>query len=409
MDYFHIGDSNGILTLINTLDYESEQSYRLTIQVRDLGENSLARFVTIDISVLDENDNSPQAFVTFVQTLWNDSIISIVENTPIGQILAHISISDQDSGLNGEMSYQIEEGNEIIGIKILDERSFLLIVNHSIDREDENMKVERLVLVISDHGKPSKSLRLEYQIDILDLNDSPPKFDPSMKCHLRVNASQNRSFDQPLFRIQAFDSDLDENALISYSILSPNDESFVINTEGEIFHFEDFNQSSYHLRIMAMDHGEIIRLNSTIDCLISISTNDDLRKINQPMNIAVFKYNYFVLFLILFGCLLIIGTILCFYKLILHHRRCFQPNKTYHLYVSLPPPRKSLYINDQSRCDTASDEFVHLNSDQSSDKVDELITFEGKKKAIHSNILGFINLILSNSSTAQFSNQISGE
>src|ERR1044072_7297438 len=106
---FRIGDSTGILTVVSQLDYESEQSYHLTVQVRDLGENSLANFVTIDISILDENDNSPQAYVTFVNPLINNSIISISENTPIGQILAHISISDQDSGLNGEMSYKIEK------------------------------------------------------------------------------------------------------------------------------------------------------------------------------------------------------------------------------------------------------------------------------------------------------------
>jgi len=63
------------LTLVNSLDYETEQSYRLTIQVRDLGENSFARFMTIDIFIIDENDNRPQAFLTFVQPLINDSII----------------------------------------------------------------------------------------------------------------------------------------------------------------------------------------------------------------------------------------------------------------------------------------------------------------------------------------------
>ncbi|CAF5058443.1 unnamed protein product, partial [Rotaria socialis] len=44
MDYFRISDSTGVLTLVSPFDYESEQSYRLTVQVRDLGENSLANF-----------------------------------------------------------------------------------------------------------------------------------------------------------------------------------------------------------------------------------------------------------------------------------------------------------------------------------------------------------------------------
>jgi len=323
------------LTLVSPLDYESEQSYRLTIQVRDLGENSLARFVTIDISILDENDNSPQAFVTFVNPLLNNSIISILENTPIGQILAHISISDQDSGLNGEMSYRIEQGHEIIGIKILDRRSFLLVINHLIDREDKSIKIENLSLIIFDHGKPEKSIELNYQIHIIDLNDSPPKFNQSIKCNLDLNHLQNRSLDQPLFQIQAIDLDLEENGLISYSILPPYENSFIIDQQGRIFNFENLNESSYHLQIMAIDHGKPIRLNSTYDCYISISTNDHLENFNQPIKIIIFKYNYLLL-LILILFLMIIGLIFCFYKFLFNQRRYFKPNKTYHLYVSIP-------------------------------------------------------------------------
>jgi hypothetical protein len=352
------------VTLVRPLDYESEQSYRLTIQVRDFGENSVACFATVDISILDENDNSPQAFVTFVNPLINNSIISISENTPIGQIVAHISIFDQDSGLNGEMSYKIEQGDEIIGIKILDKNSFLLIINHLIDREDENMKTNKLVLVIADHGKPSKSIRLEYQINILDLNDSPPKFSQSTKCYLDLN----RSLDKPLCRIQAIDLDLGDNGRISYSILPPYNNSFMINDQGEIFNSENLNESFYHLQIMAIDHGKPIRLNSTYDCYLSTSTNDSLKSIPLIDNISIFKYNY--LLLIIIFLLMIIGLSFGSYKFIYNHRRCYKPNKTYHLYVSIP--RKSLYINDESICDNVSEEqekLVYLNSDQSSDKV----------------------------------------
>ncbi len=276
-----------------------EQSYRLIIQVRDLGENSLARFVTIDISILDENDNTPQAFVTFVNPFINNSIISIVENTPIGQILAHISIFDQDSGLNGEMSYRIEEGNEIIGIKILDERSFLLVINQLIDREDENMKIEKFILIIYDHGKPEKSIRLEYRINIIDLNDSPPKFNQSIRCNFDLDYTKNRSknLHEPLFQVQAIDLDLGDNGRISYSILPPYENLFMINNQGQIFNFEDLNESSYHLQIIAIDHGKPVQLNSTYDCYISKSRNRNLGHLNKPIKIRIFKYNY-LLFLI---------------------------------------------------------------------------------------------------------------
>ncbi len=188
--------------MVNSLDYETEQSYRLTIQVRDLGENSLARFLTIDILIVDENDNRPQAFLTFVQPLINDSIISINENTPIGQILAYVSISDQDSGLNGEMSYRIEQGNNLIGIRTIDQKSFLLIVEQFIDRENFDFNQnEKFILLIYDHGNPSKNLRLEYQILIIDENDSPPVFNQSIQCNIQINPAENQSLGQLKFFI----------------------------------------------------------------------------------------------------------------------------------------------------------------------------------------------------------------
>ncbi|CAF4985523.1 unnamed protein product, partial [Rotaria socialis] len=265
------------LTLVSPFDYESEQSYRLTVQVRDLGENSLANFATIDIFIIDENDNSPQAFVTFVESLVNDSVISIHENTPIGHILAHVSISDQDAGLNGEMSYRIEHGHDLIGIRTIDQKSFLLTIERLIDRENNNLQSDNFTLIINDHGKPSKILRLEYKIIITDENDSPPLFNQSINCNIQINPSENKSIDnnQLLFQVHATDLDIGDNGLISYSILPPYNNSFVINTQGQVFNSEILNQSTYyHLRIMAIDHGKPSRLNSTHHCYISTSTTN---------------------------------------------------------------------------------------------------------------------------------------
>jgi hypothetical protein len=338
------------LTLVNSLDYESEQSFHLTIQVRDLGENSLSRFVTIDISILDENDNSPQAFITFVYPYLNNSIISIPENSPIGQMLAHISISDQDSDMNSEISYRIEQGDDLIEIKIHDQRSFSLVIKRLIDRESDEKRSDKLVIILSDHGIPSKSIRLEYQINIIDINDSPPIFNQSINCNLHFNRSQNRSLDQPLFQVQTIDLDFDDNSRISYSILPPYNHLFTINNEGQIFNSENLNESSYHLQIMAIDHGKSIRLNSTYNCRISISTDKSV------FPIKLFRDKYLYIFIILFIFVLLLITICLTVYLrgfILDHNQCLKRKKTYHLYVSIP--RKSSYINDEIDCNSEND------------------------------------------------------
>ncbi|CAF1602934.1 unnamed protein product [Adineta ricciae] len=395
MDLFRIGDSTGILSLVGRLDYESEQSYRLTIQVRDLGENSLARFATIDVSILDENDNRPQAFVTFVQSLINDSIIPIHENIPVGQILAHVSISDQDSGLNGEMSYRIDEGNDLVGIRTIDQKSFLLITESSVDREDNRVYSEKFILIIYDHGQPSKELRLEYKLMIIDENDSPPVFNQSISCNIQINPSQNQSLEnnQPLFQIYATDADLDENARLSYSILPPYENLFTINDQGQVFLSEILNQSSsYHLRIMAMDHGIPNRLNTTQECSISTlkfqqidaTLDDDNQSYSNLSSISdktIFSwslplfdhYSYVIigLFLFFLFIILIIITIsitFCLHSYIFRHRKVLKPNQTYdcsrrfNLYDTIQ--RKSPFNNDDSACSSKLDEHDDMTSEE---------------------------------------------
>ncbi|CAF1472505.1 unnamed protein product, partial [Didymodactylos carnosus] len=53
IDYFRINEITGVLTLVSPLDYESEQYFRLTIQVKDLGESSMPVFCTIELNITD--------------------------------------------------------------------------------------------------------------------------------------------------------------------------------------------------------------------------------------------------------------------------------------------------------------------------------------------------------------------
>ena len=339
------------LTLVHSLDYESEQFYSLTIQVRDLGENSLARFVTVDMSMLDENDNAPQAFVTFLPPFLSGSTISLPENLPIGQMLAHVSLADQDSGLNGQMSVRIERGEDLIGLKMLDQRSFLLLVNRLIDRERHSNIEDRLVLIINDHGQPVRSIRLEYEINISDLNDNPPRFDHSIDCHRH----HNRSNSNALLNVRAIDLDSGENGRVSYSILSPADLLFTINEQGEVFSRDDLNDSSiYSLRIIAKDHGSDIQLNSTRDCSISTFPFDQRNQSTFFIgddSTKIFDWFFhsastiwIALFLLLF--VLITLTILICLR---NHPKYFKENKTYHLYVTVPRPSNDDKLDEQQR------------------------------------------------------------
>ena len=117
------------------------------------------------ITVLDVNDNPP--------VFKEDPFISeILENLSPRKILT-VSAVDKDSGPNGQLDYEIINGNK--------EHSFS--INHAtgeirsirpLDRE----KISQYVLIVksSDRGSPSQSTSVKVIINILDENDNAPRF-----------------------------------------------------------------------------------------------------------------------------------------------------------------------------------------------------------------------------------------
>ena len=95
---FVIDELTGEITALTSFDYEKNQVYVLTIQVRDNATSSplssTARFVA---NITDANDNAP----TF-DTFPTDRTFS--ESTRVGMEIAAVSATDVDSGDNAAVS-----------------------------------------------------------------------------------------------------------------------------------------------------------------------------------------------------------------------------------------------------------------------------------------------------------------
>ena len=65
-EHFEINPSTGLLTLKTALDYEEKQFYSFSVEAKDGGVGSLPAYTTVEISILDVNDNSPEISVSFL-------------------------------------------------------------------------------------------------------------------------------------------------------------------------------------------------------------------------------------------------------------------------------------------------------------------------------------------------------
>ncbi|CAF1538480.1 unnamed protein product, partial [Didymodactylos carnosus] len=310
IDHFRINEITGVLTLVGPVDYESEQYFRLTVQVKDLGESSMPVFCTIELNITDRNDNGPNVYITFVEQLdyglyENRSTIYIRENIQSGQIIAHVAVNDLDSNENGQLEWKIE--SKLLQTKTIDNQSFLLIIRNDMIIDREKQDHDKLILIVNDKGIPKKTIRMEYNIIVMDENDNEPIFNET-NCNIQLIGNKTYGkylksivisknlgrvpHKDPLFIVNAYDIDINENSRISYKIAPPNDKYFYITFDGEVYVNNTLDYETareYKLEIIAQDNGISVQLNKTKQCLISIQNLNNYRSIFEKDN-----YEYYL-------------------------------------------------------------------------------------------------------------------
>lgn len=107
--YISVDSHSGSLYTLRSFDYETIQQIELIIEAEDKGSPSLSSTSTIRIRVVDQNDNCP--YFTFPVLLNDSAEIPLPFNAPAGYLALRVSAEDQDDGVNGELSYQIVQGD----------------------------------------------------------------------------------------------------------------------------------------------------------------------------------------------------------------------------------------------------------------------------------------------------------
>lgn len=107
--YVSVDANSGSLYTLRSFDFETLQQIELVIQAEDKGTPSLSSTSIIRIKVVDQNDNYP--YFTFPLLVNDSADIPLPFNAPAGYLALRVSAEDEDEGVNGDLSYQIVQGD----------------------------------------------------------------------------------------------------------------------------------------------------------------------------------------------------------------------------------------------------------------------------------------------------------
>ncbi|GIY35474.1 protocadherin-like wing polarity protein stan [Caerostris darwini] len=276
-DVFQIDENTGVITLGKKLDREAIAFYSLLVQATDKGEDPEQRsaIATVEISVLDDNDNYPQ----FTERTY---LIDVPEDIEWASrpVIAVVKAEDKDLGVNAAIRYAIIGGNTQGHFNIASQSGEISVVS-ALDYEMS--RSYRLIVRAQDGGQPSRSNTSNVILRVLDANDNDPKFYTSL---IQDSVSEGVPIGHSVLRVQAYDADDGPNSEIVYSIL-PTDQPIpfaVDRMSGWVLTTNELDReqnSFYDFEVMAKDRGSPSR-SSTASIIIRVQDINDNDPVFEP-------------------------------------------------------------------------------------------------------------------------------
>ncbi|XP_047661148.1 protocadherin gamma-C5-like isoform X2 [Tachysurus fulvidraco] len=276
---FTVNPDTGEISVFGHLDYEITKSYTFDVCAKDKGNPALEGHSSVQIDIVDENDNAPEIILTSLPS-------PVPENATIGTVVALINVKDLDSGNNGKVELNISPDFPF-KLKPSFDNHYSLVTDSVLDRE---AKSEYNVEIIArDSGVTSLKTTKFVNVKVLDVNDNPPTFSqPSYSVYVK----ENKLAGNALFSLTASDIDTDKNALITYSILDskinnfPASSYFYINSEnGTLYSMSSFDHEKVKMLsviVQAKDHGSpSLSSNATVHVFI-VDQNDNAPAVIYP-------------------------------------------------------------------------------------------------------------------------------
>uniref|UniRef100_A0A8C4SGC7 Cadherin domain-containing protein n=1 Tax=Erpetoichthys calabaricus TaxID=27687 RepID=A0A8C4SGC7_ERPCA len=278
---FSVDQRTGEIKVIDLLDFELSRQYELFVQAKDNGYKQMTGQCKVVVKINDCNDNQPEITVTSLKS-------SVLEDVPIGTVIALFSVTDLDFGDNGMVNCGISD-NTHFTLQQTVENYYALVTAELLDRE--LIPGFNITIIVKDKGIPSLSNNESVYLTLLDVNDNAPSFS---HVSYEIPVSENNLPGTRICSITANDPDKDQNGVVKYSIQELNNfnntvtKLFSINQDsGNIYALQSFDfekEIFYTFTVLARDSGSP-QLSSSASVTVRILDEND----NTPVIVSPWR------------------------------------------------------------------------------------------------------------------------
>ncbi|XP_029959487.1 protocadherin alpha-3-like isoform X9 [Salarias fasciatus] len=152
--FLNINSENGDIVALKRFDFETLKTFQFHVVATDSGTPSLSNNVTVNVFILDQNDNAPVILYPLSSNGSAEGVEEIPRNVNAGHLVTKVRAYDADIGYNGWLLFSLQEVSDhsLFG---LDRYTGQIRTLRSFTETDE--AEHKLVILVKDNGNFSLS------------------------------------------------------------------------------------------------------------------------------------------------------------------------------------------------------------------------------------------------------------
>ncbi|XP_038652251.1 protocadherin-10-like isoform X16 [Scyliorhinus canicula] len=161
--YISINSESGVIFSQRSFDYEKLKNFQIQAEVTDSGIPPLASNVSVNVIILDQNDNVPVIVHPLAEygSVVTETMSRFAEP---GYLVAKVSATDADTGQNARLSYSIFQATQHNLFTISPDTGEIWTVRR-LGTKDASK--QRLLIVVKDNGTPSLSATVTIILSVV--------------------------------------------------------------------------------------------------------------------------------------------------------------------------------------------------------------------------------------------------
>ncbi|XP_056133023.1 protocadherin alpha-8-like [Lampris incognitus] len=163
--FLNMNSDNGQISALKSFDFETLKTFQFHVVATDSGSPSLRSNVTVNVFILDQNDNAPVILYPVSANGSAEGVEEIPRNVNAGHLVTKVRAYDADIGYNGWLLFSLQEvtDHSLFG---LDRYTGQIRTLRSFTETDE--AEHKLVILVKDNGNVSLAATATVVVKVVE-------------------------------------------------------------------------------------------------------------------------------------------------------------------------------------------------------------------------------------------------